>query len=60
MSQGTVSLVCQFNDTPIIILHDTSATQTLLLENVLRFSEKQFTGDSVLIQGIGLETMHAF
>ena len=60
MSQGTVSLVCQFNDTPIIILRDTSATQTLLLENVLRFSEKQFTGDSVLIQGIGLETMHAF
>jgi len=43
--------------TPITILHDTGATQTLLLENVLPFLEKSFTGNSVLIQGIGLGTM---
>jgi len=47
----------QPDDTPITILRDTGATQRLLLENVLPFSEKSFTGDSVLIQGIGLGTM---
>jgi len=57
LSTGSVSLTHQLNDTPITILQDTGATQTLLLENVLPFSEKSFTGDSVLIRGIGLKTM---
>ena len=33
---------------------DTGATQTLILDNVLPFSNESFTGNSVLLQGIEL------
>ena len=44
LSKESVSLVGQSNNTPATILCDTGVTQTLLLENVLPFSEKSFTG----------------
>ena len=39
-------------ETPIKILRDAGATQTLILEGVLPFSNESFTGNSVLLQGI--------
>jgi len=50
LSTRSVSLVGQPDDTPITILQDTGATQTLLLENMLLFSEKSFTGDSCWLE----------
>ena len=43
--------------TPVKILRDTGATQTLILENVLPFSSLSSCGDSVLLQGIELGTV---
>jgi len=42
---------------PISILQDTSATQTLILDNVLPFSQESSTGASVLLQGVELGTI---
>ena len=41
--------------TPILILRDTGANQSLLLEGTLPLSEQTFTGAEVLIRGVGLE-----
>ena len=38
--------------TPIKILRDTGASQSLILADTLPFSEKTFSGTSVLIQGV--------
>ena len=38
--------------TPITILRDTGASQSLILADTLPFSEKTFSGTSVLIQGV--------
>lgn len=54
ISQGYVSLPGSANKTPIIILKDTRANQSLLLESTLPLSET-FTGAEVLIQGVELE-----
>ena len=39
--------------TPIKILRDTGASQSLILADTLSFSEKTSTGTSFLIQGVG-------
>ena len=57
VSEGFVSLVGHPAEIPIKILHDTGATQTLILKSILPFSNESFTGNSVLLQGIELGTV---
>ena len=53
LSDGFVSLNSDFAlSTPITILRDTGASQSLLLADTLPFSEKTSSGTSVLIQGV--------
>ena len=53
LSDGSVSLNSDFaQSTPIKILRDTGASQSLILADTLPFSEKTFSGTSVLIQGV--------
>ena len=53
LSDGSVSLNSDFaHSTPIKILRDTGASQSLILADTLSFSEKTFFGTSVLIQGV--------
>ena len=53
LSDGSVSLNSDFaHSTPIKILRDTGASQSLILADTLSFSEKTFSGTSVLIQGV--------
>ena len=53
LSDGFVSLNSDFaQSTPIKILRDTGASQSLILADTLPFSEKTSSGTSVLIQGV--------
>ena len=53
LSEGFVSLTSDSaQSTPIKILRDTGASQSLILADILPFSEKTSTGTSVLIQGV--------
>ena len=53
LSDGFVSLNSDFSQsTPITILRDTGASQSLILADTLPFSEKTSSGTSVLIQGV--------
>ena len=53
LSDGFVSLNSDSAQcTPIKILRDTGASQSLILADTLPFSEKTFSGTSVLIQGV--------
>ena len=53
LSDGSVSLNSDFaQSTPIKNLRDTGASQSLILADTLSFSEKTFSGTSVLIQGV--------
>ena len=53
MLNGFVSLSCDnCPPTPIKILRDTGASQSLILADILPFSEKTSSGTSVLIQGV--------
>ena len=53
LSEGFVSLTSDSaQSTPIKILRDTGASQSLILADTLLFSEKTSTGTSVLIQGV--------
>ena len=53
LSDGLVSLNSDFaQSTPITILRDTGASQSLILADTLPFSEKTSSGTSVLIQGV--------
>ena len=53
LSYGFVSLNSDFaQSTPITILRDTGASQSLILADTLPFSEKTSSGTSVLIQGV--------
>ena len=53
LSDGFVSLNSDFaQSTPITILRDTGASQSLILADTLPFSEKTSSGTSVLIQGV--------
>ena len=44
--------------TPIKILRDTGASQSLILADILPFSEKTSSGTSVLIQGVECRTVN--
>ena len=51
--EGSVSLSSDFSSsTPITVLRDTGASQSLILSGVLPFSESSFSGNSVIIQGV--------
>ena len=51
ISGGLVSLLHEkVNNRKIKILRDTSASQSLLLADVLPFSEKSYSGENVLLQ----------
>ena len=53
LSDGFVSLNSDFaQSTPITILRETGASQSLILADTLPFSEKTSSGTSVLIQGV--------
>ena len=53
LSDGFVSLNSDFaQSTPITILRDTGASQSLILADTLPFSERTSSGTSVLIQGV--------
>ena len=53
LSDGSVSLNSDFaQSTPIKILRDTGASQSLILADTLPFSEKTSSGTSVFIQGV--------
>ena len=53
LSDGFVSLNREYaQSTPIKILRDTGASQSLILADTLPFSEKTSSGTSVLIQGV--------
>ena len=53
LSDGFVSLNSDFAQfTPITILRETGASQSLILADTLPFSEKTSSGTSVLIQGV--------
>ena len=53
LSDGFVSLNSDFaQSTPITILRDTGASQSLILTDTLPFSEKTSSGTSILIQGV--------
>ena len=53
LSDGSMSLNSDFaQSTPIKILRDTGASQSLILADTLPFSEKTFSGTGVLIQGV--------
>ena len=53
LSDGSVSLTSDFaQSTPIEILQDTGASQSLILADTLPFSEKTSSGTSVLIKGV--------
>ena len=58
LSDGFVSLNSDFaQSTPITILRDTGASQSLILADTLPFSEKTSSGTSVLIQGVELDLL---
>ena len=52
ISNGFVSLSSDSSATPIRILRDTGASQSLILADALPFSEESSCGSSVLIQGV--------
>ena len=52
VSEGFVSLRETDSPVPITILRDTGATQSLLLNSTLKFSDESATGESILAQGI--------
>ena len=59
LSEGFVSLSGDTCDpTPIKILRDTGASQSLILADTLPFSEKSSSGLSVLIQGVESEDIN--
>lgn len=52
-----MSLLGEKEEVPVIILRDTGAMDSFILESVLAFSPRSYTGESVLIRGIGLNTL---
>lgn len=57
---GFVSLSGQDNDqVPITILRDTGASQSLILRDVLPFSEKSFLGADCLVLGVEMNSLRA-
>ncbi|KAK9504887.1 hypothetical protein O3M35_009058 [Rhynocoris fuscipes] len=53
LSVGSVSLTNNIDPISIKILRDTGASQSLILDAVLPFTDSSFTGKHVTIQGVG-------
>ena len=51
-SSGNVALTCEDTGTPVVILRDTGASQSLLVRSCLPGIHQNVTGDRVLLQGI--------
>ena len=51
---SSVALTAEETAVPVKILHDTAATQSLLLQSVLPLAEQASAGASVLVQGVEL------
>ena len=58
LSQGFVSFVASSHKVPIVILRDTGASQSLILESFLPFSYQSDTGMTVLLQEIELNVLN--
>jgi len=56
--EGSVSLNDDENNRPIKIMRDTCCAQSMILESALPFTENTATGESVLIQGIGMDVIN--
>ena len=59
VSSGFVSLAGTERKVPVNILRDTGSDVTLISSSVLPFSDESDTGDSVLVMGMGLQTIPA-
>ncbi len=57
ITEGCVSLLNSESKIPVKILRDTGSSESFILESVLPFSEVSSEGRSVLIRGIGLNTL---
>uniref|UniRef100_A0A674E7Q6 Gypsy retrotransposon integrase-like protein 1 n=1 Tax=Salmo trutta TaxID=8032 RepID=A0A674E7Q6_SALTR len=57
ITEGFVSLLGSKNLVPVKILRDTGASESFVLESLLPFSAETDSGNSVLIRGIGLNTL---
>uniref|UniRef100_A0A8L0DMS3 ribonuclease H n=1 Tax=Oncorhynchus mykiss TaxID=8022 RepID=A0A8L0DMS3_ONCMY len=57
ITKGFVSMLGSKDLVPVKILRDTGASESFVLESVLPFSAKTDSGNSVLIRGIGLNTL---
>ena len=57
VTEGYVSLLGSDVQVPVKILRDTGVSESFVLESVLPFSLETDTAISVLIQGIGLNTL---
>ena len=58
LSQGFVSFVGSSDEVPIVVLRDTGASQSLMLESVLPFGCQSDTGMTVLLQGVELNILN--
>ena len=59
ISEGFVSLANGGRKVPVNILRDTGASSSFILQSALPFSPDSYTGESLLIRGIGLNTLSA-
>ncbi|XP_055721489.1 uncharacterized protein LOC129813225 [Salvelinus fontinalis] len=57
ITEGFVSMLGSKELVPVKILRDTGASESFVLESVLPFSAETDSGNSVLIRGIGLNTL---
>ncbi|XP_055788765.1 uncharacterized protein LOC129861392 [Salvelinus fontinalis] len=57
ITEGFVSILGSKELVPVKILRDTGASESFVLESVLPFSAETDSGKSVLIRGIGLNTL---
>lgn len=57
ISEGSVSLAGGGREVPVKILRDTGASSSFILQSALPFSSASYTGKSLLVRGIGLNTL---
>ena len=57
VSDGFVSVSGGRDKVPVKILRDTGAKDSFILSSVVKFSQDTDTGDCLLVQGMGLETL---
>uniref|UniRef100_A0A671UEB7 Gypsy retrotransposon integrase-like protein 1 n=1 Tax=Sparus aurata TaxID=8175 RepID=A0A671UEB7_SPAAU len=55
LMKGTVSLSEQSSKIPVTILRDSAASQSVILEGVLPFSDTSSTNTKVLVRGFGMQ-----